>query len=168
MPQRPIHNNQGVRHEKFLIKTLVSVLTILSLVFLATGNANADSQCYPGYGDCDTIANYYHTVQNYTGSYWATGVRSNTQNPTMDMDDIGYSYWTYRQRCNGIISQQTQYEGDVFHYTSSYWASASPSKVYCDGPYTRLGESLGNHDFLTVHLLIFIHIHMKMAGYHKG
>jgi len=63
------------------------------------------------------------------------------------MDDIGYSYWTLRQWCGGIIIAQMVSPGHVLHYTSVYWASSMQQKAYCGAPYTREGESLGNHDF---------------------
>ena len=133
--------------KRFIFKLVVGVITILVLGLLITVGVDAGSQCYPSSGNCLTLAQYYHTVWNNSGSYWDAGVRSYTANPTRVMDDIGYSYWTVRQRCYGSIIQQTNYGGHVLHYRSSYWAAVTKIKAYCSNPYARLGESLGNHDF---------------------
>ena len=61
------------------------------------------------------------------------------------MDDIGYSWWTVRERCNGSITKQVIVGGHVFHYKSSYYAAMTVTKRTCSG--TRLGQSMGNHDF---------------------
>lgn len=128
------------------MRLATGVTTVLALGLVTARAVQAGTQCYPSYSNCLTLAKYYHTVWNNPGIYWDAGVRSYTDSPPRVMDDIGFSYWTVRQRCNGTIVWQTTYSGHVLHYTSSYWAATTRQKVACN-PYARVGESLGNHDF---------------------
>jgi len=124
--------------KRYFVKLLIGIMAITLLGLTIVIVARAGTQCYPNYDNCLTIAEYYHTVENGADPYWAAGVRSLTKNPTRVMDDIGYSYWTYRQKCYGIIVQQTTYGGTVSHYKSSFWQSVTPQKATCDD-IARLG-----------------------------
>ena len=131
----------------FISKLTLGIFVILFLGVTVHIMANAGSQCYPSSSNCLTQAEYIHTVTNDNSTYWSAGVSSRTNNPVRTMDDIGYSYWTTRQYCSGVIKKQNQMSGNVLHYKSNYWASATYAKVTCSNPNGREGESLGNHDF---------------------
>ncbi len=54
-------------------KLTMGIMTILALGLLATAAVKAGSRCYPSSGNCLTLAQYYHTVWNRSGSYWDAG-----------------------------------------------------------------------------------------------
>jgi hypothetical protein len=67
------------------------------------------------------------------------------KNPTISIDTIGESWWTARETCNGNITGQVEYDGEVEYNDSEFWDVSVHLKHSCGG--TRLGWSMGNHDF---------------------
>jgi len=84
-------------------------------------------------------------VVNVSSSEWNARVWSTMKNPTISIDTIGESWWTARETCNGNITGQVEYDGEVEYNDSEFWDVSVHLKHSCGG--TRLGWSMGNHDF---------------------
>ena len=118
----------------------VAVILVLNFAIFSVAKASATSANYNGI----TIAYAEKSITNHS-TYWEQRLWSKSQSPAINMDDIGYSWWTIRERCNGVIMNQVQYGGHVLHNTSLYYSGNTMTKKTCGG--YRLGESLGNHDY---------------------
>ncbi len=118
----------------------VIVILVLNFAVFSIAKASATSQSYNGI----TTAYAEKSIMNYS-THWDTKLWSKSKSPAINMDDIGYSWWTIREKCNGVITNQVQYGGHVLHNTPLYYSATTMTKRTCSG--YRLGESLGNHDY---------------------
>ena len=116
------------------------LVIILNLVLFGVVKAVTTSQNYNGI----TTAKAEKTIENGT-PYWNAKLWSRSQSPVINMDDIGYSYWTVREKCGTTVTKQVNLSGHVLHNTSLYYSAQTMPKQNCSG--FRYGESLGNHDF---------------------
>jgi hypothetical protein len=124
---------------KLFIGTIVILL--MNLIQTVVAFAGPASAAYYGIAYVEGV----HNVANINNQYWVAKLWSKTKNPVTTMDDIGYSWWTVRERCNGNITRQVQPSPHVLHGTSSYYASSQMTKQSCNGD--RQGSSMANHDF---------------------
>lgn len=115
------------------------VAAVLNLLIIGIGKASATN-----YHGITTIV-AYKFVDNVSGTqYWDAKLWSKTRDPVTFMNNIGYSWWTVRERCNGNPTNQVQPTPHDLS-SSSYYAATTMKKKPCDG--TRQGQSLGNHIF---------------------
>lgn len=125
-----------------LAKIALSLMLViaLNLTLYSIVQAVTTQQNYNGI----TTAHAEKTIVNGT-PYWNAKLWSTSKNPALSMDDIGYSYWTVREKCGSIIKTQVNFSGHVLHNTYLYYSAQTMTKKSCTG--FRYGESLGNHDF---------------------
>lgn len=128
----------------FAYKFFVGMIVILlmNLVQAVVVFAGPASAAYYGI----TYVEGVHTVTNINSQYWVAKLWSKTKVPVTTMDDIGYSWWTVRERCNGNITKSVQPPPHVLHGTSLYYASSQVAKQSCISG-DRQGSSMANHDF---------------------
>lgn len=123
-------------------KIVLSLLLVIALNLILFGIAKAVTTSQNYYGI--TTAQAEKTIQNGT-PYWNAKLWSRSQSPAINMDDIGRSYWTVREKCGTTITNQVNLSGHVLHNTSLYYSAQTMTKRACSG--FRYGESLGNHDY---------------------
>jgi hypothetical protein len=124
-----------------LRKIALSLLLVIALnvVLYSAAKAVTTQQNYNGI----TTAQAEKTITNGT-PYWDARLWSRSKSPAISMDDIGYSWWTVREKCGTTITNQVSVPAHVLHNTSLYYAANTMTKRSCDG--FRYGQSLGNHD----------------------
>lgn len=84
----------------------------------------------------------------YVGnSVWNGGIYSHTQDGTA-ISSIGWTYWTFRELCNGVIKSQTVVQGAAIPNSSG--VSDLGVDVFNACSYTRQGHVLGNHEFKNI------------------
>lgn len=118
----------------------LALVIVLNVVMYSAAKAVFTQQNYNGI----TTAHAEKTIENGT-PYWNAKLWSISKNPALSMDDIGYSYWTVREKCGTTIKTQVNLPGHVLHNTYLYYSAQTMTKKACTG--LRYGESLGNHDF---------------------
>lgn len=132
--------------------TSLAIVIVLNIILYGVAKAVTTQQNYYGI----TTAHAEKTVENGT-PYWNAKLWSTSKNPALSMDDIGYSYWTVREKCGSAITNQVNLGGHVLHNTYLYYSAQTMTKQYCGG--FRYGESLGNHDYYEYpysHLYIYL------------
>jgi len=75
---------------------------------------------------------------------WNAKVQSNT-NPAYDIGTIGWTWWTFRDTCDGVIIDNWVNPGSVRYGASDHWDIGIDDRDDCNGTY--LGWSMGTHDF---------------------
>jgi hypothetical protein len=131
------------------MKTLRAALLSLGLA-LVVALALASDTAYAGSSEsCQSYATSNACrkkgVVNVSSSEWNAKVWSTMKNPTISIDVIGESWWTARETCNGNITYQQEYDGEVDLNDSEFYDVSVHLKHSCGG--SRLGWSMGNHDF---------------------
>jgi len=131
----------------------LSVLVLLSILLIVLGLPGEGVGASPFQGS-STSCQSYATAQacrtkgiSDLGSSYSATVISYMTNPTINIGTIGYSWWTVREKCTGIITYQAQYGGGVNYNSSYYSRSTNHSNHTCSPPNWRIGYSMGNHDF---------------------
>lgn len=128
---------------KAILKKITISLTIvvfLNVIMFGVVKAVFTQQNYYGI----TTAHAEKTIVNGS-TYWDAKLWSISKTPAINMDDIGYSYWTIRERCGAGITNQVNLSGHVLHNTGLYYSATTMTKLPCGS--SRYGESLGNHDY---------------------
>lgn len=128
------------RIRAILLPAVVLVMVFAWLPGDALAGSSESCQSYAGSNACRKKG-----VVSTGSSTWSGQVWSTMKNPPIDADTIGYSYWTVRETCDGQITSQVQYGGYHDHNTDSFYDVNAMAKHACPG--SRLGHSLGNHDF---------------------
>jgi len=76
---------------------------------------------------------------------WDAKVQSYTTNPVRNIGTIGWTWWTFRDTCNGVIIDNWVQPGSVRYGASNHWDVGVDDRDPCGGSYR--GWSLGTHDF---------------------
>jgi hypothetical protein len=130
---------------KLPYKLLLGVLVIMllsSLLINATVHANTI-----GFGQYHGITWTYgnQVVQNWAGAHWTAHIYTWVDYPVITMSNIGHSWWTVREWCDGELTGNIQGGPLGFTNRSSHSVSMTIEKKSCQG--TRIGTSQGNHHF---------------------
>lgn len=81
-----------------------------------------------------------------SGGSWNGYIWSHTNNGNA-IGTIGWTWWTIRETCNGSITLQYQYGGQVLYNSSAISDIAVASMQPCAYPLNQYGRVLGTHDF---------------------
>lgn len=126
-------------------------LSLAGLIIL-TGVVFADGIAAPLLGSSETCQAYAGSnacskkaVASTGSTTWGGNVYSEMKNPRINIGVIGEAYWTVRETCNGAITSQSQYGGEADYGDYLFLDSSAQLKHTCGG--TRVGWSLGNHDY---------------------
>lgn len=76
---------------------------------------------------------------------WNGRIRSYTTNPVYDIGTIGFTWWTFRETCDGNIIDNWVQSGYVEYGDSDVLDIGVDDRDPCSG--SHLGWSLGTHDF---------------------
>ncbi len=128
-----------------LLTLLLSMSLIATVVVIDAGasplpTSSESCQSYAGSNACRAKG-----VDNSSSTTWGANVRSRMTTPRININVIGESWWTVRETCNGSITSQTQYGGEVEYNDYEFFDASAQVKHSCGG--TRVGWSMGNHDF---------------------
>lgn len=116
---------------------LVCVIGVLAAQVLAAGINTK----YNFAGGSDAKA-YKDVI--VVGSSWNGQIRS-YMSPSYNIGTIGWTWWTIRELCSGIIIDQYTYSGQAY-YGASYIADSAVDDIdSCDA--YHYGTVLGTHDF---------------------
>lgn len=75
---------------------------------------------------------------------WNAHVRSYTNNPNYNIGTIGWTWWTFRDTCNGIIIDNAVKGGQVSYGANLKWDTGVNDRETCSN--YRIW-SMGGHDF---------------------
>ena len=75
---------------------------------------------------------------------WNAKVQSNT-NPVYNIGTIGWTWWTFRDTCDGVILDNWVKSGSVLYGASDHWDVGVDDYDSCGGSYRVW--SMGTHDF---------------------
>ena len=76
---------------------------------------------------------------------WNAKVQSYTTNPVRNIGTIGWTWWTFRDTCNGVIIDNWVQPGSVRYGANNHWDVGVDDRDFCSGSYR--GWSMGVHDF---------------------
>lgn len=76
---------------------------------------------------------------------WNAYVESYTTNPVRNIGTIGWTWWTFRDTCNGVMIDNWVQPGSVRYGASRHWDVGVDDRDPCGGSYQ--GWSMGTHDF---------------------
>jgi hypothetical protein len=130
---------------KQFIKYSMMIMLVFSIVILATqvlaaGGATEDKK--HNFAGGSTAIAYKDVI--VIDSSWNGQIRS-YMSPSYNIGTIGWTWWTIRELCAGIILDQYQYNGQAY-YGASYIADSAVDDVdYCGWGWQ--GTVLGTHDF---------------------
>jgi len=124
----------------FVFMCLVVGLTML-LAYPAL--AFAKRTYYNFAGVTDAVAEK-DVTGNYS-NYWTAWIESYTTNPVRNIGTIGWTWWGFRETCNGIIVDNWTLPGYARYGASYAWSCGTDDIDTCGG--SHLGWVLGRHDF---------------------
>jgi len=125
------------------IRLLFYVLFAIFLLFHAQTVYALAVQTYSNFaGVTDAKAKKDVWIVNITS--WNGHIRSYTTNPVYNIGTIGWTWWTFRDTCNGVIVDNWVNGGHAAYGDSDEWDTGVDDRETC-GNY--LIWSLGKHDF---------------------
>jgi len=115
----------------------LGIYTVRSVLAYATTS-------YPNFAGV-TTAVALKDVWVVSDTSWNAHVKSYTTNPVRNIGTIGWTWWTFRDTCNGNIIDNWVKPGYARYGASEAWDTGVDDRDYCNGSYR--GWSLGTHDF---------------------
>ena len=101
------------------------------------------NQTYPNFaGVTRAVARQDVWIVNATS--WNAHIRSFTESPAYNIGTIGWTWWTFRDTCNGIIVDNWVKPGQVSYGANLKWDTGVDDRETCTN--YRIW-SLGRHDF---------------------
>ncbi len=125
----------------FISAVCLLLLSMVATEARASPARGTATRCEP-YGT--TNACMRKEVTNLSINFIA-GVSSYTHNPVTNIGVIGWSWWTIQQTCSGRLIYHVERGPSVRYNTDYHGRMETHPKRPCDR--TRVGWSLGNHDF---------------------
>jgi hypothetical protein len=92
-----------------------------------------------------TDATALKDVWYVNSSSWNAHVRSYSVKPVYNIGTIGWTWWTFRDTCDGVIIDNWVQGGYAEYNDADAWDTGVDDRDYCGGTY--YGWSIGNHDF---------------------
>lgn len=126
-------------------KTLTALVLAFILAFQNIGAGSAlATQSYANFAGV-TKANAMKDVWIVNSTSCNGHIRSWTSYPVYNIGTIGWTWWTFRKTCNGIIIDNWTKPGYVQYGANYVFDTGVDDRDACGG--THLGWSMGKHDF---------------------
>lgn len=118
-------------------------LVVATSFLLSTPAYALETRTQPNFAGVTTaVARQDVWIVNTTS--WNAHIRSFTQNPAYNIGTIGWTWWTFRDTCNGIIVDNAVKGGQVSYGANLKWDTGVNDRETCAN--YRIW-SLGRHDF---------------------